>query len=171
MRQGTVIKRRGGLRSAATVRWENGREESVPYADKSVKYAIEGTRRLAWLLKPGLLESEFRADPAEVFTQIVKEEGKGIRTLQIKRKVIDLGLPADEVNNAFAHAKSVLAKNRHLVIESGIHTWSDVPVDPHAKFRSLSPRAALDQLLSGKRMKSEQKEALADAIRAALPPE
>lgn len=169
IRQGTVIKRRGP-RSAATVRWENGREEPVPYADKSVKYAIEGTQRLAWLLKPGLLESEFRADPAEVFTQIVKEEGKGIQTLQIKRRVTDLGLPADEVNAAFTQAKPVLAKNRHLVIERGKHTWSDEPVDPYANLRSLPPHTALDQLLSAKGLKTEQKEALADAIRAALPP-
>jgi hypothetical protein len=164
-----VIKRRGP-RSAVVVRWENGREEHVPHADKSVKYANEGTRRLAWLLKPGLLESEFQADPAEVFTQVVKEEGKSIQTLQIKRRLIDLGLPPDQVNSAFIQAKPVLAKNRHLVIQGAKHSWSDEPVDPYADLRSLAPHAALDRLLSTKGLKAEQKEALADAVRAALPP-
>jgi hypothetical protein len=170
IRQGTVIKRRGP-RSAVVVRWENGREEPVPHADKSVKYANEGTLRLAWLLNPDLLESEFRADPAEVFTQVVKEEGKSIQTLQIKRRVIDLGLPVEEVNAAFIRAKPILAKNRHLVIQGAKHSWSNEPVDPYADLRSLPPRTALDRLLSTKRLKAEEKEALADAIRAALPSE
>jgi hypothetical protein len=168
-RQGTVVKRRGP-RSAVIVKWENGREEPVPASDKSVKYAIDGTRRLEWLLKPGLLESEFRAEPAEVFAQIVRDEGKSIQTLQLKRRVIDLGLPAEEVNAAFIDAKPILAKNRHLVIQGAKHSWSDEPVDPYADLRSLAPHAALDQLLYTKRLKPEQREALADAIRAALPP-
>lgn len=168
-RQGTVVRRRGP-RSAVIVRWENGREEPVPASDKSVRYAAEGTRRLEWLLKPGLLESDFQADPSRVFTQIVKEEGKSIQTLQLKHRVIDLGLPADEVNAAFIQAKPILAKNRHLIIQGAKHSWSDEPVDPYADLRSLPPHTALDQLLSAaKGLKPEQKEALADAVRAALP--
>lgn len=104
------------------MRWENGREEPVPASDKSVRYAAEGTRRLEWLLKPGLLESDFQADPSRVFTQIVKEEGKSIQTLQLKHRVIDLGLPADEVNAAFIQAKPILAKNRHLIIQGAKHS-------------------------------------------------
>lgn len=168
-RQGTVVRRRGP-KAAVIVKWEDGREEPVPASDKSVKYAAEGTRLLEWLLKPGLLESEFRADPAEVFTQIVRDEGKSIQTLQLKRRVIDLGLPTEEVNAAFIQVKPTLAKNRHLVIQGAKHSWSDKPVDRYAGLRSLPPHTALDQLLSAKGLKPEQKEALADAIRAALPP-
>lgn len=162
--------RRRGPRAAVIVRWDGGREEPVKHGDKSVKYAFEDTRRLTWLLQPGLLESEFRADPAGVFTQIVKDEGKSIRTQQLKRRVVDLGLPADEVDEAFTQAKPLLAKNRHLVIKSGSHSWSNEPVDPYADLRNLAPHTALDQLLSAKRLTADQKEALADAIRAVLPP-
>jgi hypothetical protein len=152
------------------VKWENGREEPVSAGDESVKYAVQGTRRLEWLLKPGLLESEFRANPAEVFTQVVRDEQKSIQSLQLKRRVIDLGLPAEEVDAAFTRAKPILAKNRHLVIQGAKHSWSDKPVDPYADLRSLPPHTALDQLLTAKRLKPEQKDALADAVRAALPP-
>ncbi len=168
-RLGTVVKR-GGPKSAVIVNWGNGREEPVSPNDKSVRYAIEGTRRLDWLLKPGLLKSEFRADAAGVFAQAVRDEGKSIQSLQLKRRIIDLGLPAEEVDAAFLHAKPMLAKNRHLVIVGAKHSWSDEPVDPYSDLRSLPPHSALDQLLSAKRLKPEQKEALADAVRAALPP-
>jgi hypothetical protein len=63
------------------------------------------------------MAAEFQADPATVFTQIVKEEGKSIQTLQLKRRVIDLGLPAEQVNAAFVKVKPILAKNRHLVVQ------------------------------------------------------
>ncbi|MEU4620251.1 hypothetical protein AB0G04_09780 [Actinoplanes sp. NPDC023801] len=168
LRQGAVVRRRGP-RAAVLVRWENGQEELVSARDATVKYAFEGTRRLEWLLKPGLLESEFRADPARVFTDVIRDEGKKIFSLQIKRRIIELGLPAKEVDSAFLHAKSDLGGNHHLVISAGSHSWSDEPVDPYANLRSLPPRIALDRLLSGKRLKAAEREVLIDNVRAALP--
>jgi hypothetical protein len=165
-----VVLRRGGAGAAVLVQWESGRQEKVKPRDPAVKYALDGSRRLEWLLEPSLLHEQFRTDPTSVFVDVIRDEGKSIQTAQIKRRLVECGLNSDEVASAFNGAKTSLRANRHIVIKGGSHLWSDVPVDPYVSLRKLPPHEALDQLLTTPRLKPDQKQALADAIRAGLPP-
>jgi hypothetical protein len=163
--RGLVIKR-GSASAAVLVKWESGREEKVKPRDPSVRFAFDGTERLRWLLEPGLLQDRFKGDPTGVFVDVIRDERRAIQTAQIKRRVVDAGLDQDEVAKAFEQAKPAIRANRHIVIKGGSHTWSDVEVDPYADLRGLDPEEALSHLINTPRLKREQKDALADAIRS-----
>jgi hypothetical protein len=169
--QGTVLKR-GGPRAKVLVEWDGGRQQMVAPGDPAIKFARAQTRRLQWLLDPTLLAKQFADDAPSVFVQTIREHGTTIHTVSLKKTLVDLGLQKDDVDQAFNRSKPSLKSNLHLVVDGTAHTWSDAPVDPHAKLRSMSPRSALAQLLKpGARWSRDQKAALADAVRAGLPPE
>lgn len=167
--RGVVVKR-GGPKALIHVQWDEGSIEKVRPDNLAVRFAHEGTRRLEWLLSPRKLVDQFRADPVSVFEDVIRDEQRKIGTAQIKQRLVALGLDAGRVETAFEDARPKLRANRHIVIEGAGHRWSDVPVDPYADLRQLPPHAALDRLLTTPRLSKEKKEALADAIRAALPP-
>jgi hypothetical protein len=148
------------------VQWDGGREEKVKARAPNIYYAFDGSRRLEWILDRDKLRLQFAEDPASVFVDVVRDEGKVIQTAQIKGRLVDLGLEKAEVDQAFDESKPALRRDRHVVIAGAAHSWSDVEVDPHERLRKMSPPDALQYLLSTPRLKAEQKEALADAIRA-----
>ncbi|GAA1637197.1 hypothetical protein [Actinoplanes couchii] len=169
--QGVVLER-GGPRAKVLVEWEGGRQQKVAPDDQAIKFAQAGTRRLQWLLDPELLTKQFADDAPSVFVNAIREHVTTIHTLSLKKMLVDLGLPKVDVDQAFNRSKPGLKINPHLIVDGTAHTWSDAPVDPHGKLRSLSPRSALTQLLKpNARWSREQKAALADAVRAGLPPE
>lgn len=159
---------RGGPRAAILVEWENGREQKVKPSDPAVRFAAADTRRFEWLHEPEKLRHQFHTDAPSVFIDVIKDEGAKIQTLQIKKRVIDLGLDAEAVNAAFTSAKAILRKNPHVVINGAAHSWSDVPVDPLASLRALDPHDALQRLVDTSRLAVDKKAALADAVRRAL---
>jgi hypothetical protein len=161
-----VVKKRGSSKAGVLVEWESGREELVKAGAPGVHYAMDGSRRLQWLLDPEELESQFSRDPSSVFLDVVRDEGKTIQSAQIKRRVVDLGLDPLKVSEAFVKSKPALRANLHVIIKGGSHTWSDVEVDPYENLRKMAPHDALDHLLTKPRLTKEQKGALADAIRA-----
>jgi hypothetical protein len=167
--RGVVVKR-GGPKALIHVQWDEGTIEKVRPDNPAVHFAYEDTRRLEWLLNPRELVDQFKADPVGVFESVIRDEKHKIGTAQIKRRLVDLGLDPRRVEAAFEDARPKLRANRHIVIEGAGHRWSEVPVDPYADLRQLPPHAALDRLLTTPRLSKEKKEALADAIRAALPP-
>jgi hypothetical protein len=148
------------------VEWDGGQEEKVKADAPNVYYAFDGSRRLEWILNPNKLRLQFADDPVSVFIDVIKDEGKVIQTAQIKRRLLDLGLDKAEVDDAFDKSRPALRRNRHVVITSAAHSWSEVEVDPHKHLRNMSPPDALQHLLTTPRLKAEEKEALADAIRA-----
>ncbi|GGK79477.1 hypothetical protein [Mangrovihabitans endophyticus] len=163
---------RGDRRAKVLVEWEGGRRQKVAPNDQAIKFARAGTRRLQWLLDPTLLAKQFADDASSVFVNTIREHGTTIHTVSLKETLVDLGLPKVDVDQAFNRSKPGLKNNQHVIVEGTAHTWSDAPVDPHAELRSLSPRSALAQLLKpNARWSREQEAALADAIRAGLPPE
>ncbi|HEU0237852.1 MAG TPA: hypothetical protein VFR11_01045 [Micromonosporaceae bacterium] len=155
--------------STALVDWETGRQSTVKRNDPNVRFAVEGSRRLEWLSKPGLLEGQIKADPHGVIVDVIRDEGKPIQTRTIKMRLVELGLTPTHADALVTSAKSALAANRHVVIKGASHLWSEVPVDPFAGLRALPPHDALDRLLTTPRLKAGEKEALADAVRRALP--
>ncbi len=163
-----VVKKRGGPKAAVLVQWESGREERVKAGAPSVQYAIDGSRRLQWLLDRNELTSQFRRDPTSVFVDVIRDEGRAIQSAQLKRRVVELGLEKGEIEKAFAESKAALAKNPHIVIKGAAHTWSDVEVDPYEDLRKMVPGEALDLLLNKPRLTRDQKLALGEAIRAGL---
>jgi hypothetical protein len=165
LQRGLVIKR-GSPNASVVVQWDSGRQERVKPREPGVRFAFDGTERLKWLLKPGLLEDRFRNNPADVFVDVIRDEGTIIQTATIKRRLVELGLDSEKVAKAFDRARPAIRANLHVVIKGASHSWSDVEVDPLADLRNLDPEEALDRLLNAPRLKADQKEALADAIRA-----
>jgi hypothetical protein len=163
------VVHRGGPRAAVLVEWENGRQQKIKSNDPTVRYADTGTRRLEWLQDRQELHRQFEADPSSVFVDVIKDEGTTIRTHQIKRRIIDLGVDAGMVEEAFLSAKALLRKNPHIVVDGSAHSWSETSVDPLTSLRSLSPHEALSRLVKSSRLAAEKKDALADAILRALP--
>jgi hypothetical protein len=161
-----VVKWRGSSKAAVLVEWESGREERVRAGAPGVRYAMDGSRRLQWILDRKALESQFSRDAASVFVDVIHDEGKPIQSAQIKRRVIELGLDPAEVDEAFVKSKPALRANLHVIVKGATHTWSDVEVDPYGDLRKMAPEDALDYLLAKPRLTIEQKRALADAIRA-----
>lgn len=161
-----VVKKRGSSKAAVLVEWESGRVERVKAGASGILYAVDGSTRLRWILDRNALTSQFASDASSVFADVIRDEGKTIQSAQIKRRLVDLGLDKDEVDKEFLKSKTALRRNLHLVIEGAGHTWSDVEVDPYENLRKMPPEAALEHLLTKTRLTGEQKQALADAIRA-----
>jgi hypothetical protein len=164
-----VVLKRGGVRAAVLVRWDSGREERVKAGEPSVRYAFDGSRRLQWLLEPDVLTKQFASDAKSAFVDVIRDEGRTIQAASVKRRLIELGLTAARVDEAYGRVRPSLVDDPHIVVNRG-YTWSDTPVDPWEAIRRLDPHAALDQLLQTTRFKPGQKTALADAIRAGLSP-
>ena len=171
-RRGTVLQRGKTASASVLILWDDGDQERVKATDRSVGYAREGSRHLAWLLEPGLIDEDFNADPLGVFTEVIKEAGK-ITVTMLVRSLTQLGLDDRDIRDAYAKTKDALKIHPHIEVKGASHRWSDAPivrVDPYDHLRKLSPHEALDQLATGKNLRAPQKAALADAVRSALPP-
>jgi hypothetical protein len=151
------------------VRWDDGEKARIAPRDRSVGYASEGSRALEWLLEPGLAEEAFDADPIEVLTEFIRDAGR-VTTTMLVRRVSMTGIPEDAAASAYAKSREALKANPHILIKGQSNVWSDEPVDPYAHLRRLSPHDALDQLGAAKGLRPPMRAALADAVRAALPP-
>jgi hypothetical protein len=164
-----VVLKRSSASGPVEVAWDSGRSEKVKARDPSVRFAYEGSARLEWLLRPGLVQTLFRENPLSVIVDVIRDEQGPITAATIKRRLMDLGIDPGAAADALKAAKPSLAADRHIVITGTKHEWSEVPVDPHAHLRSLPPREALDRLVAGVKLKPDEREALADAIKKALP--
>jgi len=160
-----------GGKAGIVVRWDGGREETVLPTDPDVKYAIEGSRRLEWLMKPNLFEDERRDDPAGVLVGLIRDEVKAISATNLKKALVYLGLTPAEAQATLEAAKVPLRRNRHVVITKTSYAWSDTPADPWSHLRSLPAHEALDRLVAPvTKLAPEEVDALEDAIRSQLPP-
>lgn len=171
-RRGAVVQRGKTPTAAVLVRWEDGDQERVKSADRSVGYAQEGSQYLHWLLEPGLIDEDFNTDPLAVFAQLIKESKKITSTMLFRRLTL-LGLDEADVKEAYAKEKDALKGHQHIEIKRDSHSWSDAPivrVGPYDHLRTLPPHEALDQLANAKGLRPPQRAALAEAVRAALPP-
>lgn len=65
---------------------------------RHVYYAFDGSRRLEWILDPDKLRLQFAEDPASVFIDVIRDEGRAIQTARIKRKLLELGVDEAEVD-------------------------------------------------------------------------
>ena len=102
-RRGVVTQRGKTSAASVLVEWADGEQERVKASDRSVGYAVDGTRSLEWLLEPGLVEEDLEADPVGVFVNIIRDSRK-ITKLMLCRRLTQLGVDERDVEHMYVEA-------------------------------------------------------------------
>lgn len=164
-RSGVVIDRGKPGSRKALIEWDDGERAHVQKKDPAIRFVPEGSALAEWAMNPGDLEDLLAKDPAEVFRRYLQEQPESVTQGTLTKMLVSLGFTVGEARAAWERAKPALRSDSHIAAYGVRYQWSDEPIDPLSKFRSLSPEDALQRLLQG-RLKVEEKAALADAIRA-----
>ncbi|MEU4695068.1 hypothetical protein [Actinoplanes sp. NPDC023714] len=167
--RGIVVQRGKSAASSIAVRWDGGSEERIRPSDQTVGYASDDTVCAQWLLDPGSVVEVFDSDPVHVFTEFIRDSRK-ITKMMLLRRVVVAGVSEGHAATSYAASRAALRADPHIQIRSDSHTWSDVPIDRYVGLRSLPPHEALDRLTGARGLRAPQRAALADAVRAGLPP-
>jgi hypothetical protein len=164
-RSGVVVDPGKSGARKVLVQWDDGERVHVQKKDPAIVFVPEGSILAKWALNIGELEDLLRTNPAGAFRIYLQEQPESVTERELTRAVEGLGFPHDVTDDAWQRAKPVLRADAHIAAHGRRYQWSDQPIDPHAKLRSLDPEGALQRLLKG-RLSEQEKQVLVEVIRS-----
>lgn len=114
----------------------------------SVARVPEGSLRHRALIDLPGLAADLASSPEQVFLELLRERRTALRSQELVKSLVELGIDSKAVSAAWKKAKPKLGKHAH-VQQGGpppTYQWSDHAIDPHAALRALPTPFLLDQL-------------------------
>jgi hypothetical protein len=136
VRVGEVLSRDRGI---FTVRWnDDGTEESLRLDHRNL-LVTEGTLRFIALMDPGQIRDRFADDPVHLALQLLSEHADGLKAMDIKSKLVELGIDKESVDRVWRTIQTKLAKHDDVKVkgrDKAVKTYlrrgkpSDIPPEP-----------------------------------------
>ncbi|MCA2182794.1 hypothetical protein LDL08_42205 [Nonomuraea glycinis] len=111
---GEVLSRDRGI---FTVRWnDDGTEESLRLDHRNL-LVTEGTLRFIALMDPDQIRSRFADDPVHLVLQLLSEHADGLKAMDIKSKLVELGIDKGSIDRAWRTIQTKLAKHDNVKVK------------------------------------------------------